>query len=308
MEIPRHLLAAPVSTAAKLVLTALWSYAVAGKEPVAYPSAVTLGRVVGLHERQVRRHLEALVETHLITREKREVDGARKRVWVLNPDTSARTGHVESGPDTSARVTRTDPPGGRGSPDRTHPPKEPDASARNDRTQTSAEHTNEHAKSTPPPGTEGFALTAPEPRRASPKAQISALFRWWEGELHARGYRRQPQGLSDARRRGIEKVLAHIRQTLDTDLAGAIESQREHLTWRLEQCANDSQTRSRIGSETAWRQGWWDFWNNRRQSTPATRDHRRREWTREEDPVPQHDPKAKETAGAWLQSLTGGDS
>lgn len=105
------------------------------------------------------------------------------------------------------------------------------------------------------------ALTLVVDDAAKPANPIGELWSWFEQECIRRGFARKRRGLSSKQRTQIQALAKHIRETLQTDLAGAVESQREHLAYRLARATGgDADTRKRLRSETPWRAGWWNWW------------------------------------------------
>lgn len=256
-EIPRQLLArSDVSTASRLVLVALWTYASHDEpEPFVWPSAGTLAEWLGLDERSVWRRLGDLRKVSLIRREWRGVGGRQQNGWVLaDPrDHSVITG----GQERHGTLAFTS---GHIRPTRAFMSEDPDINVRRPLAKTPVESLNESTKNPPQ---DQCVLTIPETPKKDAKAQIRELWRWWEDQLCHRKYRRKPKGLSDPARKSVEKLLSHIRQTLECSLDEAIGSQREHLSWRLLEAPRDPGTRDRIGSATPWRTAWWDWWHDK---------------------------------------------
>lgn len=96
---------------------------------------------------------------------------------------------------------------------------------------------------------------------------VEWIWDWFEGECLRASLGSKRRRLSKARRRRIETLIKHIRETLGCDLKGALASQRAHLLHRISEArGGNAETRARLRSETPWRLGnaqftcWWDWW------------------------------------------------
>lgn len=108
-----------------------------------------------------------------------------------------------------------------------------------------------------------------------PQDPVRDLWDWYEQQCVERKLARKSRKLSDSRRRNVQALLKHIRQTLGTDLAGAIASQRAHLAYRLAQADEYTSQRAYMHTDTPWRHQakagrttWWDWWHDHVDDAP----------------------------------------
>lgn len=96
---------------------------------------------------------------------------------------------------------------------------------------------------------------------------VEWIWEWFEQECIRAGLGRKHRRLSKVRRRKIDALIRHIRETLGCDLKAALASQRTHLLYRIAEARGGrGETRDRLRSDTPWRLGdsnhtcWWDWW------------------------------------------------
>lgn len=171
------------SPSGRAVLLLLWTYADTREPaPAVWPSAVSLADLLGLDERNVRRHLAALAELGAISRE----HNGRRWVWRLNRAEAP-------GSDGSARTGRTDRTTGR------ERPQQPGGSAPRINQGTTMQDQPETDSGEP----QQLQLESPEIQQADPAFELWGLQERLRKAVNpkARGLRATPERLNRVRAR-----------------------------------------------------------------------------------------------------------
>lgn len=111
-------------------------------------------------------------------------------------------------------------------------------------------------------------VVAKPPRRPSP---IPGLWSWYQDALIAAGFRRKALKLTPTHNRAVARVLQHIGKALDVDVDAAVESQKAHVAYRIEEALRDASGEKKgwLRNGAAWRvsgrnggECWWDWWHS----------------------------------------------